>query len=586
MSTSHTLKHIPAAVMESALLSRSSLTGSSGHKDARKKSSFMSFKERTFSSSDYLHSSNTTSSPLSSPLSNSPRYFDRYPRRPSASPTPRSRPNGRPSSSPTEEDVVRNSEYWEEAERAPKSASGGSYPFPANDPSEDALVDFPSSNDHTPRPHTRLRTRSGPSSKERKSPSHVPPLRFSGTSTLETPPRTPIELPYTIRPSIERYPGVVGVDAMDALVDGMNGFETPDFSGSGSSSNKSKSKSSRSRFAKIPNHHPLYQPPLPKPPPGIVLGGGKERLSSESEDEEDSPRKHTPSRRHRSRNGHPSSAQSTPKSVASAPLPTHRSSDNNLRYSSLSADTDELSVLHLSYQSDDHRKSIAPSISDIIRAHAPQSAQIRNKPAPLRTLGYSSHHPTLREETESEPEPEPLSPDEEAELITRSSIDSIAREVQQTLRNQTTSKVIIEKPTRISPVQELSIPSDGPTSPRSPNGKRASSIFSAAPSTQGHMSMFEHNSFSASPISPSQAIAQYLRSTRLTTLLKLTRYPHATREQPLTVSLSDLGRPDGFPVVMFLGLGCVRHIMGLYDEMADILGLRLITIDRSVNFTL
>jgi hypothetical protein len=31
---------------------------------------------------------------------------------------------------------------------------------------------------------------------------------------------------------------------------------------------------------------------------------------------------------------------------------------------------------------------------------------------------------------------------------------------------------------------------------------------------------------------------------------------------------------------MFLGLGCVRHVMGLYDEMAEILGLRLITIDR------
>jgi hypothetical protein len=31
---------------------------------------------------------------------------------------------------------------------------------------------------------------------------------------------------------------------------------------------------------------------------------------------------------------------------------------------------------------------------------------------------------------------------------------------------------------------------------------------------------------------------------------------------------------------VFLGLGCVRHIMGLYDEMAECLGIRLITIDR------
>jgi len=82
--------------------------------------------------------------------------------------------------------------------------------------------------------------------------------------------------------------------------------------------------------------------------------------------------------------------------------------------------------------------------------------------------------------------------------------------------------------------------------------------------------------------SGSQAVAQYLRSARLTTLLKLTRSPHASADNPLTVSLSDLGSPHGHPVVVFLGLGCVRHIMGLYDEMAECLNLRLITIDRYV----
>ncbi|KAF8484223.1 Alpha/Beta hydrolase protein, partial [Gautieria morchelliformis] len=48
----------------------------------------------------------------------------------------------------------------------------------------------------------------------------------------------------------------------------------------------------------------------------------------------------------------------------------------------------------------------------------------------------------------------------------------------------------------------------------------------------------------------------------------------------LQVSFSDLGSSSGRPVVVFLGLGCVRYIMGLYDEMAEALGLRLITIDR------
>ncbi|KZT74780.1 alpha/beta-hydrolase, partial [Daedalea quercina L-15889] len=66
----------------------------------------------------------------------------------------------------------------------------------------------------------------------------------------------------------------------------------------------------------------------------------------------------------------------------------------------------------------------------------------------------------------------------------------------------------------------------------------------------------------------------------LTTLLPLTRFPHASKDRPLTVSLSDLGCRTGHPVVVFLGLGCVRHIMGLYDEMAECLNIRLITIDR------
>jgi pimeloyl-ACP methyl ester carboxylesterase len=48
----------------------------------------------------------------------------------------------------------------------------------------------------------------------------------------------------------------------------------------------------------------------------------------------------------------------------------------------------------------------------------------------------------------------------------------------------------------------------------------------------------------------------------------------------LTVSLADVGSPTGIPVVIFLGLGCVRYLIALYDEMAEALGLRLIAIDR------
>ncbi|CEH12975.1 hypothetical protein CBOM_00925 [Ceraceosorus bombacis] len=71
-------------------------------------------------------------------------------------------------------------------------------------------------------------------------------------------------------------------------------------------------------------------------------------------------------------------------------------------------------------------------------------------------------------------------------------------------------------------------------------------------------------------------VTQYLRSSRLTRLIKLEQAPYAG----LTVSLADVGAPNGHPVVIFLGLGVVRYIIALYDDMAAVLGLRLICIDR------
>ncbi|EJD52158.1 alpha/beta-hydrolase [Auricularia subglabra TFB-10046 SS5] len=79
------------------------------------------------------------------------------------------------------------------------------------------------------------------------------------------------------------------------------------------------------------------------------------------------------------------------------------------------------------------------------------------------------------------------------------------------------------------------------------------------------------------------ALASYLRSPRLTRLLTLKRKPHSTSipgATTLQVSLSDVGKETGRPVVVFLGLGCVRYLTALYDEMATALNLRLICIDR------
>ncbi|KAE8243781.1 hypothetical protein A4X13_0g6951 [Tilletia indica] len=78
------------------------------------------------------------------------------------------------------------------------------------------------------------------------------------------------------------------------------------------------------------------------------------------------------------------------------------------------------------------------------------------------------------------------------------------------------------------------------------------------------------------PLTPSNPIAQYIRSERLTRIVTLKRHPfHGVK-----VSLADVGAKGGHPVVIFLGLGAVRYLIGLYDDIASAMGLRLICIDR------
>ncbi|SPO34735.1 uncharacterized protein PSFLO_00206 [Pseudozyma flocculosa] len=55
---------------------------------------------------------------------------------------------------------------------------------------------------------------------------------------------------------------------------------------------------------------------------------------------------------------------------------------------------------------------------------------------------------------------------------------------------------------------------------------------------------------------------------------------HSGPGRPYRVSYADVGARAGSPVFVFLGLGAVRHLVGLYDELAAALGLRLICIDR------
>ncbi|GAA5863430.1 hypothetical protein JCM1840_007524 [Sporobolomyces johnsonii] len=78
------------------------------------------------------------------------------------------------------------------------------------------------------------------------------------------------------------------------------------------------------------------------------------------------------------------------------------------------------------------------------------------------------------------------------------------------------------------------------------------------------------------PLAVERELATLLKSPRLTRLITLRRQPNTG----LTVSLADVGSPTGNPVVVFLGLGSVRYLLALYDELAEVFNLRLICLDR------
>jgi hypothetical protein len=75
---------------------------------------------------------------------------------------------------------------------------------------------------------------------------------------------------------------------------------------------------------------------------------------------------------------------------------------------------------------------------------------------------------------------------------------------------------------------------------------------------------------------PQSSVAKYLRSRRLNRYITL----HRPGQAGQVLSYAEVGDPRGYPVVVFLGLGCVRYLVALYDEVARAEGIRLICIDR------
>ena len=443
----------------------------------------------------------------------------------------------------------------------------------------------------------------------------LPPLRFSGSSAFShSPPVTPTsgtppgELMGTANPlRVLMSAPIVETTAMDAFVDGMNGGEEDVFANIDAlrgSRRRKKSTSSAKGF-----HHPLYHPPLPTPPPGVKLGGGVSRMPGDSDaddDDSDDRNEHTiissrprsassrqgststltPSRptRHKKPSQQLPSPPATvsPRSRSSQPKATHQSPSPPGGLMDTNASIDEIVRRFVSVNDDGPPKPPVPSISDIIRTHAPEHSHQRHKPR--LSASTPCVPPSVPEEHGRQ------SQDERSDILSRSSIDSIAEEVQRSLQ-------IAREHPATALHHARSFPHPRPTDQRTSSSKSQGSAGMRSRRSEGEYRSPSVSSFSTSahtaPPSPyvpasngashlkadsNQALATFLRSPRLTRLLKLTRSPN----HRLQVSFSDLGSSTGKPVVVFLGLGCVRYIMGLYDEMAEALGLRLITIDRWV----
>lgn len=278
-------------------------------------------------------------------------------------------------------------------------------------------------------------------------------------------------------------------------------------------------------------------------------------------------------------------------SSLSSPLTDRSCAGGELSYQS----TLSHKVSDSSTQAPSTAKTIVPSITDIIRAHAPD--QLNNSiVGPKGRQGSSVSLPRSFGKTTTTLAVPNI--EEESEVASRSSMDSIAEEALRSMRllgdsedtpaNQQTSS--LRMTSNSGGMQPHA--SSAPSSPRTPTWRSitGSCVEGSQPVTPSEISfgasstitntssigMTPNPSAADRPPSPTYEMAQYLRSPRLTRLVSLRRGMNAG----ITVSLADVGLSSGRPVLLYLGLGCVRYIIGLYDEMAEALGIRLLCVDR------
>ncbi|BGP37192.1 hypothetical protein JCM10449v2_001097 [Rhodotorula kratochvilovae] len=214
----------------------------------------------------------------------------------------------------------------------------------------------------------------------------------------------------------------------------------------------------------------------------------------------------------------------------------------------------------------------AKSIEEIIAQHAPPAYLSARRPSASAPPPVSSAPTPARTREDSART--------QSSQASRGSADSLAAELRRTSEAQSVLGAELAGERTASPAM-LKLPSIGGVMPAGGalsldevgGSAYAPSIASSSPAPRVTSPRLQGGT---SADEGERELARLLKSPRLTRLFTLREPPNAG----LTVSLADVGAPSGHPVLVFLGLGSVRYLVALYDELADALGLRLICIDR------
>lgn len=196
------------------------------------------------------------------------------------------------------------------------------------------------------------------------------------------------------------------------------------------------------------------------------------------------------------------------------------------------------------------------SIAEIVRSHSSNLLTVPpSQRGPQRSVSWSAFGPARHGPPRRSAE-DLLHPDQQSDPDSVSSEDSVERETRRILHSTQDNR--LERT-----MSQLSIHDADPRS----HGTQDIA-------TRRHGSRIA----SPDPLSPTESrLASSPTVKRGLTRCAYVTIPGAPDAQ---VSFADVGAEEGHAVLVLLGLGASRHLVGLYDGLASALGLRLICIDR------